>query len=173
MCCDDYQDEFLLRGQKESIPEIAQLAERFYSSLDGMWLRNPQELFSDELGYYEAAFPWLMEKLEAMKQPLIAEGAALLPHRLKALGIDADHVLCMTPTEAFQRTQYAQREWVAPYLASCSDPASAFDNWMSRDAMMASFAANMAHKSGYEHWLIDGQRDLDRIYAAARQHFKL
>ena len=173
VCCDDYQDEFLLRGQREGIPEIAQLAERFYSSLDGMWLRSAQELFSDELGYYEAAFSWLMEKLAETDRPLIAEGAALLPHRLKELGIKENQVLCMIPTEDFQRTQYARREWVAPYLAGCSDPETAFDNWMARDALMADFAAGMASKAGYTHLIIDGKKDLNAVFTVAEQHFDL
>ena len=171
VCCDDYQDEFLHRGQKESIFDIARLADRFYSSLDDMWLRSPQELFQDELAYYEITFPWLMDKLTNHSRPLIAEGAALLPHRLAALRIPSSQVLCMTPTGTFQRQQYSLREWVAPYLQSCSNPQAAFNNWMDRDALMAHFVRQRAEEVCYIHWLIDGTQSCEDIFHSASQHF--
>ena len=172
VCCDDYESEFLARGQKENISEIRHLAEVFAAGGDAMWLRSPEILFANELAYYEISFPWLMEKIMQISRPLIAEGAALLPHRVRQLEIPRAQVLCMTPAEDFQRQKYALREWIAPYLAVCSDPDKAFDHWMTRDAMMARFVRQEAQTAGYEHWLIDGTESLEEIFQKAEQYFQ-
>lgn len=171
--CDDYEAPFLERGERQGVEAVRQLAQRLRGSRDAMWLRPPEALLRDELAYYEATFDWLMEALEEAPAPVIAEGAALLPWRLAARGVPARQVICMTPTRRFQREQYARREWVAPFLAPCSDPERAFANWMDRDEQFARLVAQGARQAGYPHGLVDGGRDPEQTLAWAENLFGL
>lgn len=173
VCCDDFETPFLDRGERQGVEAVRRLAQRLRGGRDDMWLRPSETLLRDELAYYEATFEWLMEALEEMPAPVIAEGAALLPWRLAARGISAQQVICMTPTPRFQREQYARREWVAPFLASCSDPERAFSNWMGRDERFALLVAEGAHRAGYPHGLVDGGRNLEQTLEWAEKLLNL
>ncbi len=171
--CDDYEAPFLERGQRQGIEAVRTLACRLQGSRDGMWLRPPEALLADELAYYEATFDWLMEALDHIPTPLVAEGAALLPWRLAARGVPAGQVVCMTPTPDFQRRQYARRDWVAPFLAPCSDPERAFCNWMERDALFARRVEAGAKQAGYAHVLVDGTRSAEQVLAEVEARWAL
>ncbi len=171
--CDDYEGPFLERGERLGVEAVRRLARLLQGSRDAMWLRTPEALLDDELAYYEATFDWLMEAVEGVPMPVVAEGAALLPWRLAARGVPAERVICMTPTPDFQRRQYAQRAWVEPFLAPCSDPERAFSNWMDRDALFARMVEAGARQAGYAHALVDGRCSPEQAVISAEKFLGL
>lgn len=73
------------------------------------WMRPPQLQAEGEFAIYEEIFPYAMAAIAAREseQTLIAEGAGFLPRLLAQQGVDKSHYICLVPTEAFQRENYA------------------------------------------------------------------
>lgn len=123
------------------------------------WMRPPQLQAEGEFAIYEEIFPYAMAAIAAREseQTLIAEGAGFLPRLLAQQGVDKSHYICLVPTEAFQRENYARRPWIGQFLADCQDPDAAFDNWMRRDALFAREVLREAEALGYPTLIVDGQ----------------
>ena len=135
-------------------------------SPDQLWLREPEILNKEEITTYERLFAYFIEDINKFDNniPVIAEGAAFLPHLIKKIGIDKSHYICIIPTKEFQINQYSKREWVNDYLSNCSDKEKAFHNWQERDTLFAKSAYNSTKELGYTTLTVDGNRTIDENY---------
>ena len=131
-------------------------------SLDQLWLRNPITLNEEALITYKKLFPYFIGELNKLDEntPIITEGAAFLPFLINELGVDKAHYFYMIPTREFQMKHYLKREWVADYLASCSDKKTAFTNWMERDVLFATSVREQAKALGYKGFIVDGSKSI-------------
>jgi hypothetical protein len=92
---------------------------------------------------------------------------------LDAIGVAPKRSIWIVPTETFQRTHYALREWRHDVVATCSDPALAWQNWMSRDAGFATTVASDARRLGRRLIVVDGSRSIADSIADVAQWFGL
>lgn len=164
----DYMAQAARDGQPNSAAQMAM-------ELEEMWMRPPAEQCAEELATYEELLPYVMADVAQTGNggPVVAEGAGFVPALMRGLGVDAAHYVCIAPTEAFQREKYAQRPWIGQYLTGCADPDTAFDNWMSRDALFALEVLRQANSLGYTGITVDGSRGVEEITAQVAALFGL
>ena len=130
-------------------------------------LAQPLEVqVGDVSRLYREEFPLILQDLSDTGEPILVEGAALLPELLADRNVPADRAVWMVPTEDFQRRHYRQRTWASDMLASTVDPERAFIRWMQRDAAIALLIADHARELGYPVITVDGTADAAGIAAA-------
>ncbi|MGA7731829.1 MAG: hypothetical protein WCD37_11230 [Chloroflexia bacterium] len=142
---------------------------------DEVWMHQVEYLVAREFAFYREEFELIVEDLLAMPtdKPICAEGAALLPECVSALGISPQCAIWIVPVEEFQRREYERREWVQGILAQCSQPAQAWQNWMGRDSEFAREVTLQAERLGFRVLAVDGSHS---VHSNARQvaaHFAL
>ena len=144
-------------------------------NFEQMWMRSPRIQCEEEIAIYAEILPYALRDIGAMdkERPVIAEGAGFMPELMAGEHVDSAHYICIVPTEAFQREKYAEREWIGEFLKGCSDPETAFDNWMSRDALFAKHALEYALKTGYAAIVVDGERSVEENYGVVKEGFRL
>lgn len=169
---DDYLEAHLKAAAADGKPHCtAELA----MDLEQTWMRPPSVQCEEELAVYEEMLPYARADLAALGDggAIVAEGAGFLPALMQGQGVDAAHYLCIVPTEAFQREKYAGRPWIGLFLEGCSEPDTAFDNWMGRDALFAVEARRQAEEFGYDAITVDGGRSPEDICAQVAARFGL
>ena len=153
---DDLTDQMMDQARANAKPISLLRQDR---SPDQIWLRKPEEMADEEWRFYEEIFPYVASYLlEHQDQPLLLEGAGLLPHLVKELEWPASSYLCLTPTADFQKKHYKQREWVPYVLEGTTNPEQAFENWMQRDILFAQMVRKEAMELGYPSLIADGSQ---------------
>jgi len=129
----------------------------------------------EEFEYYRELFEMILEDLEKYdaEKPIVMEGAAYLPELLRGCYVNAQRVIFMVPTNAFQWEYYQQREWVAHILKECEKPKEAFSNWMARDQRFGQEILRQAEDSNFETILVDGSQSIDEIFERVQVYFGL
>lgn len=134
--------------------------------------RPPEWQVELEVAFYGEQFRFLLDELPD-EVPLLVEGADLLPALLAGAGVPLDRSVWIVPTAGFQLRHYADRPWVGPYLATCPDPAAAFDSWMQRDVGYARHVRTTAEQLGGRVITVDGRHPLEQTASLVEQHFGL
>lgn len=142
---------------------------------DELWMRPVDRQTAEEVAYYREEFAFILDDLAqvAAEQPVIAEGAALLPENIDPRIVRAGRAVWIVPTPEFQREHYAQRDWTAKTLACCSDRETAWQNWMERDVRFARHVREAAEYRGYPVVMVDGTRGLDETIAVVGRLLRL
>ncbi len=170
--CDDWFERHRLRATVEVQPTFHALSRL---SGDALWLRPVADQIESEIPFCAEEFALVLEDLRdlvpATSQPLLFEGTAALPHLLHPLLAHPSRAVWLIPTVAFQRQHYRQRPWVQGVLASTSDPAVAFDNWMARDAGFARWLEAQATQYHLPWFSVDGSISLDAMADLVATHF--
>ena len=145
------------------------------ASWDDRWLKPVEVLVAEAYACYREHFTLVLEDLLATPRetPLLVEGTALLPSDLAGLGIPARNAVWVVPTREFQNLQYSQRSWVNGILSECSQPETAFSNWMERDAQFAGQIKEEVTAAGYPLLMVDGQASLEENTAWVAARFGL
>jgi adenylate kinase family enzyme len=169
-------DDAYYRHQELIAPDRQPVYSRL-SKLDGdeVWMRPVPQQIEEELEIYREEFPFILQDLcsRAKREPVIAEGAALLPELLASAEVPADRAIWLVPTPEFQLHHYAHRDWRHDVVKSCSDPEQAWRNWMARDIGFARAVAEQALRFGFRLITIDGATPVDEIVRAVEAHFSL
>lgn len=169
---DDFIFPYMQQAADNGAPtSTAQLAMEF----EQMWMRDPKLQAEEEFATYAEIIPYALEAIAALNSdgPIIAEGAGFYPELVAKQGIPSNRYICIVPTEGFQRENYAKREWIGEYLKGCSEPDTAFDNWMRRDALYAAEVLNQAKALGYPSILVDGKSTITENYDVVIRTFGL
>ena len=171
--CDDHFYDHMAAATPENQPELSRLSKMGW---DEIWMRPVAELVQSEVRVYGEEFPMILDDLRAMPRmrPILAEGAALMPELVQGIQPDPCRSMWVVPSEAFQREYYPKRgEWVQGILSQCSDPQTAFANWMARDAAFGEQAARTARAAGLYVLIVTGERSIAENAALAAVHFGL
>lgn len=152
-------DEAFFRHQELVTAERQPVFSRLARALcDELWMRPVPRQLEEEIALYHEEFPLILADLanHTDTRPVIAEGAALLPHLLGPLGIHRRRAIWIVPTADFQRTNYSRRAWRHDVLTDCTDKEQAWRNWMERDAGFARVVARQASELDYRVLTVDG-----------------
>ncbi len=168
--CDDHLDRHLQAGAEKGLPVCSTIRD---SDHEYVFMRSHSQNVQLPFDVYGEEFELILEDLASEPAPLLAEGCALLPDKLRKLGVQPGRTLYMVPVEAFFREQYARRTWVYDRLQETSDPDQAFENWMNRDVEFARLIAESARLLGYACLEIDGSRTLEQTASEIAGHFGL
>lgn len=169
--CDDAFGRHAAQATAEEHPEFYRVSR---SSWDEIWMRPPEVLLADEVAIYRQEFPMVLDDLLALPadRPVIAEGAALMPHLVAPLLSDPRQGVWIVPTEPFLRQHYPGRgEWVQAILAQCSRPDEALDRWLGRDAAFAAGVSEEATRIGLPVLRVDGSRTIEQNAAWVEGQF--
>jgi hypothetical protein len=134
--------------------------------------RPPEWQAAREIAFYRDQFPFLLAEFPA-DEPMLVEGADLLPELLQEIAVPAYRAVWVVPTPDFQVRHYESRPWVADYLKDCADPARAFQNWMRRDMLFAEHVRTQAAALGGEVLVVDGSRPVTETARQVEEHFRL
>lgn len=142
---------------------------------DEVWMHPVDFLVEREMAFYREEFEMVVEDLLALDgfATICAEGAALLPECVAPLVTRSHQAIWVVPTEEFQRSEYARREWVAGILSECTYPEQAWENWMDRDAGFARAVAREAETRGFRALWVAGSRSIRENAAAVAAYFDL
>jgi hypothetical protein len=169
-------DEAYFRHQTLITPERQPVFSRLSrASCDEIWMRPVPRQVDEEIALYREEFPLILADLAAFptNQPVIAEGAALLPELLESLGFHPRRALWIVPTEEFQKTHYSRRPWRHDVLAACTNQEQAWRNWMARDAGFARVVAEQSRERRYQVLTVDGTRTIQDNARAVEAWFRL
>lgn len=171
--CDDHLERYI----KEGAALGSRICQKFLKmNRDEEWLeRTLAQQVQDELAFYKDIFPLVLDDIFRYPNelPLIVEGAGLLPELMHRYQLERSRYYVLLPEFEFQKTNYKKREWVPNYLADCSQPDKAFENWMLRDNEFAKHVKRNAIQRGYKHFEVDGIVAVEDVYKNVRRHFFL
>lgn len=146
-----------------------------HSSSEEVWMRPVEQQVEEEILLYREEFPLILEELLAFpkSQPVLAEGAALLPEWVIPLASRRQQAIWMVPTAEFQLTHYERRAWAKEVVKTCTNPEQAFHNWMQRDMRFAAFIEQEAFQRGMPVLSANGTHSLAENTALVEQYFQL
>ena len=165
--CDDAWERHRTMIDAARFPVFHRLSS---ASCDELWMRPVDTQVSEEIDVYREEFPLILDDLLALPsdRPVLAEGAALMPHLVHGLHIPPDRTMWLVPTPAFQREHYARRDWRHGVLAGCSDREQAWRNWMSRDIGFARFVSDEARLLDRTCITVDGSQSIEAVFDEVR-----
>ena len=170
--CDDWFSAHRTRALPTVHPTFHRIA---HLRGDALWLRPVQEQIATEIDFFADQFNLVVEDLIRLLQetdkPILFEGAAALPHQVKAILPHKSHAFWLIPTESFQRHYYAQRSWIQAVLAETSAPEQAFANWMERDAGLARWLEGQLREHAMPWLTVDGSLTIEDTFAWLVAHF--
>jgi hypothetical protein len=141
-------------------------------SSEDLWMRPVAQQVEEEIAFYHEEFPLILEDLLAYPrtQPVLVEGAALLPECVYPLLSHLCRAVWIVPTGEFQMHHYRQRAWAKDVVKACSDPEQAFLNWMQRDIAFAQHVSREATRRALPLLTVDGHSSLAENIAWTEQH---
>ena len=169
---DDHDRQHAARSRPDRQPVMYKYSRM---TCDEIWLRPVLEQVQDELSYYRERFEMIVADLErlAARQPVLLEGAALLPELIARYPIDRHRVVFLVPSDEFQNVHYRERGWVGDVLKDCSDPEQAFANWMVRDHLFGQEILRQAKEHQMRTIVVDGSTGADGQYKKLAAYFGL
>jgi hypothetical protein len=140
---------------------------------EALWMRPVEQQTAEEIAIYREEFPLILEDLLALptSQPVLAEGAALMPELVAPLLHDPHQAVWIVPSAGFQLEHYSRRDWAKEVVKDTSDPQQAFQNWMQRDIQFARFVRQQAEQRQLRLLLVDGQNTIGENIGLVERHF--
>jgi 2-phosphoglycerate kinase len=157
---DDHMYAHMRLASVDKQPVMAKLASL---SWDESWTRPVEVQVQDEFAFYREEFAMLLDELALYPQgqPILAEGNAWLPELIGQLQAPLEHIVYVIPTKEFQVANYSQRQFIKDILSQCSDPQSAFENWMERDTRFGEIVDQAARQMGLPVIRVDGRLSIE------------
>ncbi len=170
---DEAFNEYVRRISPERHPVTHKWAN---SPWQDLWMQPHDVLLGEAVAAYSEQFELILEDLHALPGtgPVLAEGTALLPGRVRPLLSRPQQALWMVPMESFQREMYPKRgDWVHEILATCDDPEAALQNWMDRDVAFARWVADEAAARDLPCVWVDGSPGIPERTVMVADYFGL
>lgn len=157
--CDDRWNDHAQAANPEQHPTMVRLGSM---PLPAILSRAVEVMFRDEIEAYREEWSFMLAELALIPdpEPVIAEGAALMPELVASL-MPRARAAYLVPTNEFQREHYARRDWAWNLCKQTPDPAGTFDGWMQRDARFAAYMHETAIQHGFPVMVVDGSRTLE------------
>lgn len=173
---DRHIESYLKRADEYKHPNLS-----YYRKigLRNFLLLDAETQLESVIGMSHEQFAFILEDIAELddNRPILVEGANLLATDILNQGASAQHCQWMIPTQTFQLEVYPKRgSWVQDVLRHHFEPDEAiiaFENWMERDAMMATWTANEAHRLNINVITVDGSISLLDNAETVMHHFGL
>jgi hypothetical protein len=169
--CDDAYSRHVQACNPQDHPTLHAITQMTW---DEIWMRPVAVQVAAELDAYREEFRMILDDLSVLPRdrPVLVEGCAVLPELVAPLAGPL-RALWFVPTPQFQRHHYSQRGFIQEILSQCSDPQTAWDNWMARDEQFGRTVATAATQRGYSVEWVDGTHSLDDLTTLAATRFRL
>jgi len=169
-------DETIGVHAAEPGPDAPLLKQFRAMSMDERWLER-------EAPTMAASFPWfagerfahIVEDLAALpREPItLAEGFRLLPRLVQPLLAEPWHGIWLIPTAGFRRAAFARRPTDQQFWLRTSDPRTALERLLERDAMFAQAVGKEARELGLRVMQVDGTRSAGEVAGQVAKWFRL
>ncbi len=104
---------------------------------------------------------------------VVVEGCPLIPEFINKNAIEENRYIVFVAAKSFQRSVFEKREYIDRYLNLTKDKELAFENWLSRDEMIAAYYKEECEKYGYKFIEISSKTSFDKVYDEVVKHFGL
>jgi 2-phosphoglycerate kinase len=166
-------DDAYVRHEKTVTPQCQPIFHKLthYTS-EELWMRPVERQAREEIALYREEFPLILEEILALpkSEPVLVEGAALLPECVVPLLSDMRNAIWLIPTAEFQQYHYERRAWAREVVRACTQPEQAFQNWMQRDIQFARLIYQEAQDRRMYVLEVDGTRSLAENTAFVEQY---
>jgi len=156
-CFDDKMWEYIKIGANDGNKWLNYI---LTTSMDDMWLVNPEEMFHNAIKLCHELLPYVKDSIKGIND-IILEGTAFIPAVIDKYEISKTNYICMVPSKIFQFEGYSKRLWIRDYLKKTSDPEKAYLNWMKRDMLLTEYMLNEATRLGLQTMIMDGTKDIN------------
>lgn len=169
--CDELEASHRERADQTRHPNWAK-----YSAMtgDSLWLQPVDQHLALEsraaLDQFELIIDDLTALLKADSRLVLYDGF-VAPEILAHLIPAKMHAFYLVATELFQRTKYAERDWIQEVLSKTSDPKRAWANWMARDVAGARSLERTLSELHLPWMLVDGKRPVEESINLICNHF--
>jgi 2-phosphoglycerate kinase len=169
---DDHDGVHFQRCQPEKQPIMFKYSKMGW---DEIWSQPVSVLLDDEFEYYRERVDFILEDLQEFgpDQPVILEGAAMLPELIQRYPVNRKNVIYMLPEKEFQLHHYSQRLWIGSILKACRNPEQAFEHWMERDIQFAQKVKRQANALGFSVMIVDGSISIKKEFEQISAQFGL
>ena len=169
-------DEALECRMQQLDPAIQPALIKWHSaSWNERWMQPVDILLQDAIACYEEQLALIVEEISfrTKDKPLLIEGTALLPRQVVGLLPRRSNAIWIVPTAEFQKECYSRRDWAQAIIRQCSEPETAFENWMERDVRFARWVIEEVQALGLELLQVDGKRTIEENAMAVAERFEL
>jgi len=169
--CDDGFEEHRRRADPARHPDFHRLMDM---PMEKLWARPVEAQAAELLRFYRDELDMVLEDLQSLAEPVLAEGVGLLPERIAEICPDRRRVLLLISTPEFRRQAYLKRgPLVRKLLSQCRDPEKAFIRWMERDDKIAQRLAAGARRYGLKVLKINGRQTVEEVARLAARSLAL
>jgi len=152
-------DEAYSRHEKVVTPEQHLIFYKLtHCSSEELWMRPVEQQVMEEIALYREEFPLILDELLALPrpQPILVEGAALLPECVLPFLLEPQRAIWIIPTAEFQLHHYGLRAWAKDVVKDCTNPEQALQNWMQRDIRFARWVEQEAQQQRMRILVVNG-----------------
>jgi hypothetical protein len=173
--CDDQFNEHLKFISELKHPGMYKVSkmkpnETFYTRS----INEQLEVYIKSFKSFKEDFEFVINDLIAIgNKPIVVEGNQLLPSLVFHFLNEGQNAIWIVPTEEFQRKYYQKRDWMKDVLSYTDNPAIAFENWMTRDALFAKFVFQQANDLELNTLQVDDTKDLEENFQFIQRLFRL
>ncbi len=170
--CDEAYSSHVSRCRPELQPIMTKVKQL---SLDELFSRPVDQQVIETIQFYQEEFEFIREDVKSLSssQPILVEGAALLPHLVAPFLGTTNQGIWIIPTPSFQKEKYSKRDWIQSILEQCRNPTQSFENWMDRDIAFAQCIHQEAADQGLKVMVTDGGTTIEENAALVEAHFQL
>ncbi len=104
---------------------------------------------------------------------IVVEGCPIIPEFIDRNKIEPSNYIVLIASKSFERSIFEQREYIRRYLNLTKDPELAFENWLKRDELLASYYKEECEKYGYKFIEVNGKKSFDDVYTEVLDHLGL
>jgi 2-phosphoglycerate kinase len=170
--CDEHFNEHLKNISVNEQPAMYKVStmnpnETFYTRDIEEQLRMYVQSFKEDFSFV------INDLVKRSGTPIVVEGNQLLPSLVLPYLEERHKAIWIIPTESFQRKYYQKRNWIQTVLRSTEDPAVAFDNWMTRDALFAKLVYQEATDLKLNVLKVDGRKGLRENFELIESYFSI
>ena len=161
--CDDQWDRHVAQATPATQPRMCALRTMTW---DEIWMREVGVQVEDVFALYREQFPMILADLESMSSaiPSSRRGPPCCPNPWPRRSPIGARPSGSCPQRRSSEASYRSRgPWVEQILRQCSDPATAWEHWMARDAAFAHAVAGQARRLGLEVLWVDGQQTVEQV----------
>ena len=169
---DKHVDRLMERITEKDQPALSQWAAQ---SWDQRWMQAVDALLSFINKAYNEEFAWCLNEILEIpaEQPTIVEGNPLQPALVQPYLTDRRHAIWLIAQDEDLENFYARRTWIQEILKECTQPETAFSNWMAREIRFAHQIRQACEQDQLFYLMSDPGQTINEKAEIVANHFQL
>ncbi len=167
---DNHIERYLEIGAKKRNKVLKKM--RRVSVLE-QWFLDLDVQFKNEIALYTYAGKVIKGDLKRFykNKDILVEGCPIIPEFINKKEVAPENYVVLVASKSFERSVFETREYISRYLNLTENKELAFENWLARDEMIASYYKEEAQKYGYKYIEINKNSSFEDVYNDVIEHF--